>query len=262
MTPKIKKRIHLIYGILLSAVTIVAGICFIVACYNIYHSGIVTEAAQIYSRDIVAAAFSKIAIPVYLCLALVIGSFLLHIVLPPEKKKLVPEKNLPLILDRLHSKTDLAQCDPSLAAAIADQKKQRKLHIIISAALMAVCSVVFLIYACNGNHWDEVTASMVQAMKWFVPCLLIPFAYIVFTAYFCRKSMAKEIDLLKQASVQAPRKAEKPLPKQHNPYILLGLRLALLVIGIGAIIYGVAGDGVEGVISKAVAICTECIGLG
>lgn len=262
MTPETKKRIHLIYGILLTAVTILAGICFIVSCYNIYHSGIVSDADQIYSREIVAAAFSKIAIPVYACLALVILGFLLYIVVPPEKKKLAPEKNLPLILERLHSKTDLTQCDPALVAAINGQKKQRKLHVIISAALMGVCSVIFLIYACNGEHWTEVTASMVQAMKWFVPCLLIPFAYIVFTAYFCRKSLAKEIDLLKQASVQAPRKAEKPLPKLHNPYILHGLQLALLVIGIGAIIYGVAADGVEGVISKAVAICTECIGLG
>ena len=108
MTPETKKRIHTIYGIVLSVVAVFAGICFIAACLNIYRSGLANDATQIYTRQIVAESFSKIAIPVYACLVLVIGGMVLDLALPIEKKKVKPEKNLPLILSRLQEKTDLA----------------------------------------------------------------------------------------------------------------------------------------------------------
>ena len=40
MNEMTKKRIHVLYGIVLSAVTILAGICLMVACYRIYTTGI------------------------------------------------------------------------------------------------------------------------------------------------------------------------------------------------------------------------------
>ena len=88
MSQETKKRIHLIYGIVLTAVTIFAGLCFIAACCNIYFTGVANDVPQIYTRAIVAENFGKIAIPVYFCLAMVIGSFILHLALPLEKKKL------------------------------------------------------------------------------------------------------------------------------------------------------------------------------
>ena len=42
----------------------------------------------------------------------------------------------------------------------------------------------------------------------------------------------------------------------------LRLSYVLLALGIVLVILGVWGDGLSGVIAKAVAICTECIGLG
>lgn len=264
MSQKNRQRIHLIYNILFTAVTIIAGACFIVACYQIYRTGL-QSSGQIYTRQIVAAAFRTIAVPVYLCLALTIGGFILHLALPLEAKKAAPEKNLPLILQRLQAKTDLANCDEQLRSAIAAQQKSRRLHTIISAALTTICSVIFLIYACNGSNWApvaQVTDSMIKAMAWFVPCVSIPLAYIIFTAYFCRKSLQKEIELTRQASTQAPKQSEKPASKVRKPLLTLGIRLAIVAIGIGFIVYGATNGGIEGVVAKAVAICTECIGLG
>ncbi len=265
MTPKTKQRIRLIYDILLSAVTILAGICFIVSCRNLYAAGL-AQGTEPYSRELVAAAFARIRIPVYLCLALVIGSFLVDIALPRPNKKLSPEKNYPLILERLRAKADLDACEPALRSAVRTQKRNRRIHIGISALLSVVCGVIFLAYACNGNNWGppaEVTASMIRSMRLFVPCLLIPLAYIIFTAYFCRGSMRREIDLMKQAGTQAPRKAAQAArPATNRKVLLLAVRCVMVAVCIGFLIYGVSSDGVEGVIAKAVAICTECIGLG
>lgn len=265
MSQNMRKRIHLIYGILLSAVTIVAGICFIAACYGIYTTGVQSGAAQIYSRAIVAEAFAPIAVPVYLCLALTIGSFVLHFALPLEKKKLVAEKNRKLILCRLQEKTDLELCDVDLCADIAKQRNGRRLVTCFCAAVCVVCAVFFLIYACNGENWapvQYVTDSMIQSMKVFLPCLAVSLAAAIFGVYFCRNSLDREIELMKQASVQAPRTAEKKPAAKENKLVPVIVRCTLVALGIGLILYGVDKNGVTAVVAKAVAICTECIGLG
>ncbi|MBR5524012.1 MAG: thioredoxin [Clostridia bacterium] len=40
------------------------------------------------------------------------------------------------------------------------------------------------------------------------------------------------------------------------------MRSALLVLGVGAVLYGALSGGWLDVLTKAINICTECIGLG
>lgn len=87
-----KKRIHFIYGILLSVMLVITGICLCVACVGIYLSG-----EQPFSREAVAAAFGYIAVPVYLCLALVVGGFILDAISPAEPGKRIHRKKDPQI---------------------------------------------------------------------------------------------------------------------------------------------------------------------
>lgn len=263
MSQETRKRIHTIYGICLSAVAILAGICFIAACCYIYFTGVANDVPQIYTRPIVAEAFGKIAIPVYLCLALVLGGFILQLALPLEKKKLVPEKNLPLILDRLLAKTNLEECDDGLLRDISAEKKQRKFLCILSAGLLAVGSVIFLTFACNGSNWgSNSTPSMVSAMYMMVGCLSIPLAFTIYTAFFNRKSIQREIELMKQASAQAPKQAEKAPAKAPNRFLTPGIQVAILAFGLVLVIIGACNQGTADILNKAVAICTECVGLG
>ena len=82
MTKEKMKQIHLIYSIVLSVMLCIAGICLMVACVGTYRSG-----DQPFSRQSVAAAFSPIAVPVLLCLGLIIIGFLLDLFLPKNGKK-------------------------------------------------------------------------------------------------------------------------------------------------------------------------------
>lgn len=140
-----KKRIHLLYSILLSVMLAVTGICLCVACVGIYLSG-----NQPFSREAVAAAFRYISVPVYLCIALAVGGLILDAISPAEYKK------------RKHTKKD-------------------------------------------DSHLSE------------------------------------------------------PPKSGHK---LLYLRLALLGIGIAIFAYGFLAGGTADVMTKAVNICTECVGLG
>ncbi len=267
MTKERKNRIHLIYGIILSISAVAAGICFIVSAYSIYQTGL-AAGTQPYTVQTISAAFSRIAIPVYICLVLVLGGLVLNVILPPEKKKAAPEKNQLLILQRLRARTDLSGCGESLRASIEKQQKLRRIHSFASGLLLGLSSVVFLAYACDGSRWApvdqaaKINSCMVNAVFVLLICLSIPFAYTVFTAYFIRGSYAKEIELMRQASALSPAQGEKQPAKASKDTAVILTRYAILAVALGLIVYGACNEGTLDVLAKAAAICTECVGLG
>lgn len=250
------KRMRGLYGIALSIMLIAAGVCLIVQCVDIYNSGD-------FTREIVAEHFSPIAVPVYVCLAMVVIGFILDLYLPDEMSKPKAARQNDLILQRLHDKTDLSQCDETLRAAVLAQQKQRRLHRTICAILIVVCAVIFLCYGLNGSNFGnqtEITPSVIRAMYVLLPCSIIPFAYAVFTAYHNSASIQKEIGLMKQAkAVPAPAPKEAAAAKRDWSK---HLRCAILAVGIVILVYGYFTGGTNDVLTKAVNICTECVGLG
>jgi hypothetical protein len=48
----------------------------------------------------------------------------------------------------------------------------------------------------------------------------------------------------------------------NNKYFVLGVRIALLCLGIAFLIAGIFNENMHGILVKAINICTECIGLG
>ena len=246
------KRIRTIHHVLVSAAIVVAGICLMVACVGIYQTG-----DHPFSREVVAAAFARIAVPVYLCLGLVIAGFVLYWLLPAEERRLKPDLTAP-ILRRLQAQADLSQAEPAAVAAVQREQKSRKLHQVISVVLAAVGSAVFLWYALQGNsfHQSEINSSMIRAMLVLLPCMGVPFAYGVFAAYHGQLSMKREIDLLKPIP-----KTEVAAPKGRFDGVFIA-RCAVLVLGLVLLVWGALENGAADVLTKAINICTECIGLG
>ncbi len=267
MTQDTINRIHKIYGIILSVVAAVAGILFIVSAWNIYQTGLAND-VQPYTYATIGAAFSKIVIPVYACLVLVIGGIALDIALPRSKKKLAAEKNLPLILSRLQAKTDLDKCEEGLRASVEKQQKSRKLHATILTVLLVICGALFLSYACNPNNWagidqpTQFTPCMVRAVFALLICMALPFVYSIFAVFYSRHSMNKEIELMRQASAACPFKGERPAPKQMSIQTENIVRYGVLLFAVAIMVFGLCTGGTADVLAKAAAICTECVGLG
>ncbi|MBQ4600590.1 MAG: hypothetical protein IJB17_03045 [Oscillospiraceae bacterium] len=252
MTTQKRKQLHRIYRIAVSIVTVIAGICLMCACVGIYRSG-----DKPFSREAVAQAFAPIALPVYLCLALVIGGFILDAALPcPEKEK--AQRQPHMVLQRLRQKTDMTLCTPETCRAVLSQCESRRRCTLICTAVNLIAAVVFLIYALNGSnfHRSEINASMLRAMYLFVPCLAVSFASALLCVYHNRKSMEAEIAALRQAKDCAA----EPVP--HRERKLHWLKAALIAAAVVLIAVGYAGGGFRDVLTKAVNICTECIGLG
>ncbi|MBO4937761.1 MAG: hypothetical protein J6C98_02000 [Oscillospiraceae bacterium] len=255
MTNELANRIRRIFGIVLSVSIAAAGICLIWACVGIYRTG-----DHPFSREAVAAAFSPIAVPVYLCLALVIIGFVLDLILPAPASRRKVEKNLELILEKLHGKTDLSQCSEALRGEIIAQQRSRKLHRRITAVLLIIGSIIFLVYALREGafHQSQINDSMVRAMTVLLPCMAVPCIWAVYAAYRRTASMEKEIALLKQVS--GGKASDKQTAATTDRTKLI--RNVIAVLAIAFLIYGFCTGGTADVLTKAVNICTECVGLG
>ncbi len=257
MNKETTTRILRIYSIVFSVVIAVAGLCLIAGCVNIYNLG-----DHPFSREVVAETFSGIAIPVYLCLAMTVVSFILEAVLPSNPKKPFIQKAYTTILNRLYLTRDIEQSDETVKQQILSCRKKRKTHCIIRTVVMIVSGIAFLIYALNGNHFHStnINASMISAMQILVPCLAVSFGYSVFTTYYNNRQLNKEIELVKQIPVSGTAPQEKATPYFTKPEQIA--RISLVCIGAFCLIYGFFSGGTVDVLAKAINICTECIGLG
>lgn len=255
------KRIRQVYGIVLSIALIAAGLCLMWACWQVYTSG----PEHPYNAQSIAKAFAPISIVVYIALGLTLGSILLHIFLPQEKEKRKVEKNYSLMLQKLHEKNDLNGCgDEKLVAAIGKEQKKRILHSCITLLLLAVGFVVVLCYSLNmKNVYSGDAHASTDKIKLtaavMLCCFAIPFGYGIWTAYYQKASIRRELELMKM--VASPRKDPLPAPKAqpkwmaYIPYVGLAAAIALIVVGY-------LGDGHMGVLTKAIEICKECVGIG
>lgn len=253
MTAEQKQKLLKAFGIALSCVIIVAGICLMAACVGIYRSG-----DEPFSREAVAAAFSPISIPVYLCLAMVVAGFVLKLIFPIPAGKPAAIKQPTVTLKRLQSRTDPDGCDDGLKAEILAQRRRRKQQKRVCALVLGVCMLVFLVYALDGSHFhtSEINNSMVRAMYVLLPCLMVSFAACVWFVNARKNSILKEIELLKQCPKKdaPPMEAKKPACAK--------VRYALLAAAAALALFGFFSGGTADVLTKAVNICTECIGLG
>lgn len=256
MTENTKKTIHIIYSIVLSVMLVVAGFCLIVACVGIYNAG-----PRSFSPEAVAAAFSGIAVPVYICLGLVFGSFVLHLALPLPSQKRSAIRQEEAQLKKLHRKLALDTCPVQLIKGIKKEQNSRAFHRAMTLSLLALGSIAFLFYGANpaNFHQSEINASMVKAMYVLLPCMAIPFCYSVFAAFACRSSIRRETALVKEAiAAGSTATAAAAVVKEKLPW----LRYALLAAAVVILVYGYFAGGTNDVLTKAINICTECVGLG
>ena len=252
MTDKQRKCIRIVYHLLVTVALITAALCLMVACVRIYRTG-----DHPFTREVVAAAFAPIAVPVYLCLALVAIGFILHPLLP-EPPATTPDRD-EVTLRRLQSRLDAEDCPAETLAAARSEQWLRGLYRKTALAFFAIGSAVFLWYALDVKHFhpSEINTSMIRAMWVMLPCVGGPFLYGVFAAYQRRRSIRRELALLRPL----PAVPQETIAAKSDRTTAV-LRSALLVLGVGAVLYGALSGGWLDVLTKAINICTECIGLG
>lgn len=260
MTEKILSIVSRLLKILLTVSIITAGVALIYGCLTIYFTGDHT-----YSREIVAEVFARINIPVYICLGLLAVSIIYNLILyflsdsgkEKSPKTLLSAKTR---LKLLSSKKDFNSLEEDTASAINTLHTKRRLINILQSLITLASSVYFLCYALKSSHFTtDINASVISAMWILLPCLGVILAVSVAGELLRSKSYTDELELIKKLPSEANTSSEDA-PKKVNASLIF--RLSLLAIALGALVYGFLTGGIADVLTKAVNICTECIGLG
>lgn len=263
MTEKNSKRIRLIYGAVLSCLVIFAGICLGWACLSICRSG-----EKPFSRESVGEWFSKIQIPIYLCLAGILGGGILSLAFPMSESK---ER---AVLDRKKTLLRLLETFPEEKFDAASKERLRKERglraflVICSAVVCLIAAAVSLIYACNPDHYtlENLNGDILRSVLVVLGCFVVAFAVCFACKIFCDASVLRELAAVKEAAVVvAPVKREQKTADQPSdafPWKKWAIRGVILLVGIVFVLLGIFNGGAEDVLGKAVRICTECIGLG
>ncbi len=248
------KAIGKILGILLSVSIIVSGICMIMQCLSIYNSG-----DKPYSREAVAQAFSEISVPIFICIALMILTFVYNIFVDGIYPKTFAAKNNSFIIKAITQKIDIANSDTG------ELKKERTKRIILNVILIILLLAgfgCFFIYALNPSnyHQSDINTSMIKAMAVFGACIALPFIYSVICVFVNDKSREREIKILREFLKNPPTKND--MHKKSNAGVYIYIKIAALIISACILVYGLISGGTADVLTKAINICTECIGLG
>jgi hypothetical protein len=119
---------------------------------------------------------------------------------------------------------------------------------------------IFLIYALlfSGSGEPDVNGYVIRCMIALLPCLAVPFGFGIYTSVANAKSFNRQWELVKKFPV-IKEGATNNASAQRRRYILLA---CLTVVSVALIVAGRAAGGAADVLTKAINICTECIGLG
>lgn len=267
MSLKAKGRIHRIYGIVLAVLILAVGVCFALSCISIYRSG---EAAP-YTKESISAHFSRIAVPVCICIAGIVGGMVLSLALPVEGGKVKPCRQPEDALDRLRARPTLAACDAVTAAAIRRERAWRRRVTVILGVLAGLTLFPALVRCVNPACFsvERLNEDIKAAALLAIPCAVAALGLLVAASLLRRASVIREIALVKAAlatgkGVTQPSKKGRPESKAplSDPRILWGVRGLILAVGLLLVLLGIANGGMADVLGKAIRICTECIGLG
>jgi len=253
------KKIHLIYGCVAAVLIIALGIALILSCLDIYNSG-----PRPYSPESIGLRFPRVAILVYSCLALALGGIILDLVLPTEKKKTKAVKDDLALLEKARAKATIL--DEQTAAAVKKEQKMRKMFRISTAIAFVALMVYPAIYFMDGSHFS--IEALNNDIRKAVCIALIPAIIGLVLCFICseleRKSISRETEAYKQAAAGPQSSTIQAVPAQPSKKrnTLLFIRCGVLAVAVCFIVLGIFNLGMKDVFDKAVAICTECIGLG
>lgn len=248
MTQDKIKRIHQIYSWVLSAVLVIIAVLVILSCLDIYHSS-----SHPYNAESIALRFHRIAIPIYIGIVGIVGGIILNLVLPLPRQRvksiITPRENML----RMRQKASI----PPVKAEI----KHRLLLKIVTAIIYVALMIYPVIYYFTPGRFTLETAHSATA---FSTIITLGATFIGLVLCFCcqlllNASYRRETSIYKQAMAHGQQAEKKDICccRVHR-----WIQISIAAIAIIFVIVGIFNGGATDVLTKAVAICTECIGLG
>lgn len=265
-------KLRFFYSVFLGFFTAFVGILFIAEASDLYFSGVAAlgSAQGMYSREAVGERLTAMLAPMILWILAVIGGVIVYALLPaaPKKKK----GDAVSLYARLRGRAAEERA-PDAYAELRRMERVRLAVRIVTAAfclLAAAMCIVYLATAANFTSLTEldqnVLSMVANVLPWVGAAFLLLLGEAVFEAVFARRMLPRLKLLVGSGSVRVPtvweQKSAHIAQKIDNKYTVAAIRLALFALAVVFIALGVWNGGAEGVLHKAIKICSECIGMG
>ena len=137
-------------------------------------------------------------------------------------------------------------------------------------SLFGIACVYGIVYLCIPSNFpnQNVTHEMLDMAKHIFPCVFAGLIVVCGAAVYEKYAVKRILPAVQkvtrgQKPVERSKNAfERALAVFDNKWVVLGIRIALGVIGVAFIIWGALNGNARTIFIKAINICTECIGLG
>ena len=242
---------------------VASGVLLMISCYDIYSMG-----DRPFTPDSISAAFSKIQIILYVTIGGVVIGGLLKIFLPLDEPKLKANISNITALKRLEDKYDISACEKE---DVATYKKAKTLRLVCKIVAIALCSILSLpaliIALLPSSYTMDYNPSVVNLCYLIIPsfivCALIALAYVLSNDILINTQVSSLKALVAQGKVTKVEKNECTACKERKErYKIASARIIIAAVALIFIVLGIFNGGMADVLSKAINICTECIGLG
>lgn len=283
MTEKQRNTLRLVCSIVLSVLTVTAGVLLIVQAERIYHS------PDGYSREIVGKYLREISAVLYVWIAFVVINAVVWCVFPPEQKRLRGTFYSTDTLKRLKPRVSGLESEKLRRAETVKTVVYGVATAFIVLAIVMVSVVVFdkdyyHFSASEFNPMRDMLTMLPEFMPWVVASFVVAIGATVYFEISAKHEVAEIKRILAEYNKnpdgitlnqnakpsildKVKEKIDKIIPetlktKRARRYALLGTRISLSVLSVVFIVVGILNGGIVSVLEKAIAICRECIGLG
>lgn len=269
------RRVRLVYGILITVITLLLAFLFIGEAVAVYDAGI-KSGGQMYSREIVGERLRPLIFPACLWLVAVIGGYVLSVILPNVRTDLRKKRTASVALSRLQKRAPMGEGEEFLAEKRKYDRDSRIVFGVWSAAVLfavasAIAAVIYLTDPAHfrGDITQETFSLLVNVFPWVGATFVLFLAALGMDAFMQGKrisSLKRMLILGKDAPMAAPHalkaRMQSAIAYMGHEKTLLILRVVLLAAAVVLIAFGIWNGGAGDVLKKAINICTECIGLG
>ena len=263
------KRAVKISDIVVSVLAITLGIAFIASAAHIYYTG----GSDPYTRERVGEYLSYLLIPTVIFILSVIVSAILS-TKAYKSDKIPPHTDAEYRLIRTKKRTPTYKLAEGVRKTAELEQRKRLVYKCSAAIVTLIAIVVAAIFTLDSTQYknEQLTSEIVGAFSVILPLVLISFATLTTFSYLSLKSAERELTARAGAKAQADAEEcefklsvigkVRDFLTKNEAVILVAVKIAVAILAAVLVIYGISGGGMADVLSKAVKICTECIGLG
>lgn len=279
------KKIRLIYGVAFSILTVLIGMFFIFGSFRIFAVGGYAQGS--YSREAVGKVLLILSFPFVIWVAAIIAAYVIDIKFPAEISKTTHKNDKPALKRLLQLVPK--EADDSLKSELKTVYKEEWARLIVNAIcalVYIVCIILGAVYVFNKENFpaEDLNVEMFGVLFNTLPWLLVSLAATVGGIIYKNYSIKRELAAVKKLVASNKNKAETKNPLLINPVFgaienvktffkkvkgamstkaaKWSVRGCVFAVAVTFVVLGIFNNGMQEMMTKAINICTECIGLG